>query len=108
MTYDGTTAILYINGASVATLATSFVQNTSQPLTIGSTPSAFYFNGSIPITRIYNRALSASEVLKNFNAQKARFLGTETFQINGLVLNYDAAKAKNGYLPQPNGCTDTS
>jgi hypothetical protein len=32
-----------------------------------------YFNGSIAQTTIYNRALSASEVLQNFNATRARF-----------------------------------
>jgi hypothetical protein len=32
-----------------------------------------YFNGEIPVFQIYNRALSADEVLQNFNAQKGRF-----------------------------------
>ena len=32
-----------------------------------------YFNGYIPIAQLYNRALSASEVLQNFNATKTRF-----------------------------------
>jgi hypothetical protein len=31
------------------------------------------FEGSIPIARVYNRALSASEITQNFNANKARF-----------------------------------
>jgi hypothetical protein len=31
------------------------------------------FNGSIASTQIYNRALSAAEVLQNYNAQKSRF-----------------------------------
>lgn len=31
------------------------------------------FPGKIAINRVYNRALSATEVLQNFNAQKARF-----------------------------------
>jgi len=31
------------------------------------------FYGKIPIGRVYNRALSASEVLQNYNAQKGRF-----------------------------------
>jgi len=32
-----------------------------------------YFNGRIPITKIYNRALTASEIKSNFNAIKGRF-----------------------------------
>ena len=31
------------------------------------------FKGRIPITKLYNRALSATEVLQNYNAQKSRF-----------------------------------
>ena len=33
----------------------------------------FYFNGRIPSFKIYNRALSASQVLQNYNALKSRF-----------------------------------
>jgi hypothetical protein len=32
-----------------------------------------YFKGLMPISRVYNRALTASEVLQNYNAQKSRF-----------------------------------
>ena len=32
-----------------------------------------YFNGRIPITKIYNRALTAKEIKANFNAIKGRF-----------------------------------
>jgi len=32
-----------------------------------------YFNGRISITRIYNKVLSDSEILQNYNAQKGRF-----------------------------------
>lgn len=31
------------------------------------------FMGSIPIIKIYNRALSSNEILRNFNAKKSRF-----------------------------------
>jgi hypothetical protein len=48
----------------------------SSPVSIGS---RFYnsifgaFNGNIVQVSMYNRVLSASEVLQNFNAQKALF-----------------------------------
>jgi hypothetical protein len=32
-----------------------------------------YFNGKIPVVQMYSRALSASEVLQNYNATKTRF-----------------------------------
>jgi hypothetical protein len=32
-----------------------------------------YFTGNISVIQIYNRALSASEILQNYNAQKSRF-----------------------------------
>ena len=47
--------------------------------------------GSIGEVKIYNRALSASEVLQNYNASKKRYVPEENIVRNGLVLNLDAA-----------------
>jgi hypothetical protein len=33
----------------------------------------YYYNGNISSVKVYNRALSASEVQQNYNAQKSRF-----------------------------------
>jgi hypothetical protein len=33
-----------------------------------------YIDGVLPIVRIYNRALSATEILNNYNAVKGRFV----------------------------------
>ena len=33
-----------------------------------------YIEGSIPLARLYNKALTAAEVLQNYNAQKNRFI----------------------------------
>ena len=35
--------------------------------------ATYYLNGSVPISRIYNRALSASEIKQNYNATKSRY-----------------------------------
>lgn len=35
--------------------------------------SAGHFNGKIPLVRMYNRALTATEITQNFNTQRARF-----------------------------------
>jgi hypothetical protein len=49
-------------------------------------------NGNIAKTSIYNRALSAAEILQNYNALVGRFGGTSTGSIvtDGMVLNLDA------------------
>ena len=75
-TYNGTTLALYQNGQQLATTSLSGVINTGGTLTINigrNTSAAAYFNGSMGIARIYNRGLSASEVLQNFDANKSRF-----------------------------------
>ncbi len=33
-----------------------------------------YINDILPVARIYNRALSATEILNNYNAVKGRFV----------------------------------
>jgi hypothetical protein len=40
---------------------------------IGQNGAGEYYNGRIANVRVYNRALSASEVLQNYNAQKGRY-----------------------------------
>ena len=60
--------ILYINGISRSTNTTS---NPNAPA--GSTLISSAFNGNISIARIYNRALTATEVLQNYNATKGRY-----------------------------------
>jgi hypothetical protein len=47
----------------------------SMDMLIGNNPNNiyYYFNGSINIAKIYNKGLTASEVLTNYNALKTRF-----------------------------------
>jgi hypothetical protein len=75
-TYDGVNVMVYVNSSgSTTTTSTSLITNTSTSLRLGSrgSGSGNFFNGEIYIARAYNRALSSSEVLQNFNAQKSRF-----------------------------------
>ncbi|CAK0748661.1 exported hypothetical protein [Gammaproteobacteria bacterium] len=63
--YDYTTGYiaLYINGNKYTDKQLSFcIWNTSQSLFIGKNESSQYFNGIIDDIRIYNRALSESEI----------------------------------------------
>lgn len=50
-------------------------QNASATLSLGSDPSASrrYWQGNIANALIYNRALTTTEVLQNYNATKSRF-----------------------------------
>jgi glucose/arabinose dehydrogenase len=63
-TYDGTNLRFYVNGLLVATKATGgAMPNTANPLHIGGNAVwGEYFSGLIDEVRIYNRALSASEI----------------------------------------------
>jgi hypothetical protein len=66
----------YINGVLDKTETKTVGScTTSYDLRIGGQFDApqYAFKGSISIASIYNRALSASEVLQNYNAQKGRF-----------------------------------
>lgn len=73
-TYDGTTLSLYRNGSLVGTPATTTgnITNTSKSLTIG-VRGGNYFGGRISNTKIYNRALTTTEIQQNFNALRGRF-----------------------------------
>lgn len=72
------TAKLYVNGVQVGSTQTitesvDFATTTST-VGIGAFESGGeYFNGRIPYTRLYARALTASEIQQNFNAIKGRY-----------------------------------
>ena len=78
-TYTSGSRILYINGVQVnsdgqgGALATN-----SSGMSIGayggnSGSNSYWYNGALSICRVYNRALSAAEVLQNFNATRGRY-----------------------------------
>ena len=72
-TWDGTTLTSYTNGIADGT-ATGFSFNISNLYTtIGNAVNAQYFTGRIAQTLVYNRALSAAEVLQNFNATRKTY-----------------------------------
>jgi hypothetical protein len=62
-TYDRTTIRLYVNGVQVATgLQTAAVSTSTGVLTVGANFYGEYFNGLIDEVRVYNRALTATEI----------------------------------------------
>ena len=65
----------FVNGSSIGTVNHSLasVLNTSANLYLGSYNNGEYaqwFDGKIGITRLYNAALTAEQVLQNYNANK--------------------------------------
>lgn len=76
-TYDGTTTRAYLNGVSVYSAAqTGTIPDATYVIgTYGSglQDGVHNFNGSIPIAKIYNRALTANEVRQNFASYAGRF-----------------------------------
>jgi chitodextrinase len=69
-TYDGTTATLYVDGTVAATDTFTAPSATNLPLYVGKYYGGGYiWNGSIDDVRLYNRALTATEVasIENFH-----------------------------------------
>jgi hypothetical protein len=69
LTYDGAILRLYVNGVQAASLAqTGGIETPSTPLRIGgNVPYGEYFQGLIDEVRVYNRALSATEIQTDMN-----------------------------------------
>ena len=71
---------MYINGVSVpfTIISNSLTSTTIQsgaPFQIGTgRENLNYFNGNIANAQIYNKELSSTEVLQNYNALKDRFI----------------------------------
>ena len=73
--YDGTNGYLYLNGVLITSAARSW--NTLLTIYDGAIGRQMnpqqYWNGNITDVRLYNRALSASEILAYYNATKSRY-----------------------------------
>jgi len=69
-TYNGSTVNVYVDGVSVASSSKSGVFTTFTPKIGGTSAGSENYTGFIDEVRIYNRALSASEVLGMYNDLK--------------------------------------
>jgi hypothetical protein len=92
-TWTGGTLSLYVNGVMVASgyTANSSAQTTTQPLTIASflDLSTYCTNMKLGSFLMYNKALSQTEILKNYNTQKGRY-GFDNIISSGLKLNLNS------------------
>ena len=77
-TYDGSTAKFYVNNILEDTdSGTSGNVNDFDGFILGrdiNLSAGRVFNGKMACYKVYNRALSASEVFQNYNALKNRFI----------------------------------
>jgi hypothetical protein len=114
ITYDGTTVTHYANAIENGTVGTTNIlvaSNNSLLFGKDIIRGNRFFNGIIDEVRIYNRALSPTEILNNYNGYISRY---------GLVLEYiyslGNANDQSGYgnngtpindpIFIPNACTD--
>jgi len=75
-TWQANTATIYINGIAETTQTNSSVTFPAANLFLGAYSNpivAYAMKGNIAQTSIYNRVLTSSEVLQNFNATRTRF-----------------------------------
>lgn len=125
-TYDGATIRQYVDGvASGGTLTYSGTPTSGGDLRMmrrwdSPVSSSNLVDGDLAIVRIYNRALAASEVLSNYNAQSTRFVSSE-FTNDFLSLDMNASNiisysggptwldvTDNGHVGSLNGVTFSS
>ena len=68
LSYDGATAVLYINGASECTLSITDTISGTKDLLIGNFLPDSFWKGYIDDVQIYNRVLTADEVAGIYNS----------------------------------------
>lgn len=78
VTYDGTIIIQYTNGSQIGSTtpnnpAPSIGTQTNFNYLMRRWDTTNFIDGRLAVVRIYNRALSASEITQNFNANRERF-----------------------------------
>lgn len=74
---SGGTSEIYKNGVLYTSRAISTIPNTSPAANgrfgYGHSNADNYFTGKMPVAQIYNRQLTAREILQNFNALRGRY-----------------------------------
>jgi hypothetical protein len=86
-TFDGVNHRLYVNGVLLTTSGSTTFNTTSATAQIGRQVNAIeYWNGNIANVKIYNRALSATEILQNYLTSQSKFTS-----IGGQLAKYDGS-----------------
>ena len=91
-TYDGATVKTYLDAVFKSSTNVIGTRANGTQICIGT--SAYDTNRratcGIPQVMIYNRALSDTEILQNYNATKGRYIVNENIVRDGLLLHFDA------------------
>ena len=69
----GTNIKIYLNGSIIANQSLSNMDTSVSEIGRFSSHNTHYLNGNMASYKIYNRELTAAEVLQNFTAQRSRF-----------------------------------
>ena len=108
-TYDGATIKTYLDAVFKSSTNVIGTRANGTQICIGT--SAFDTNRratcGVPQVMIYNRALSDTEILQNYNATKGRYIVNENIVRDGLVFHVDASKS-NSYAGVGNTIYDIS
>ena len=97
-TFDGTRVSGYVNGVLIGTSSyVGTVGSSTNTLEISRNADGFRVTGSIYLVQVYNRALSADEVLQNYESTRERF------GLRGIAIDPDAS-----LFLQTAGITDTT
>ena len=72
-THNGSTIKIYVNAIKGTDGSAGSATTNSRPFFIGAEHTGQHFRGNIGPVHVYNRVLSASEVLHNYNALRGRF-----------------------------------
>jgi hypothetical protein len=93
---------IYINGqlainGTLSSGAANLVTSGSKYLGLGywQGQTDRYLNGNLAIARVYNRALTASEIQQNYNAQSYRFGANSEYVSSGLMTYVDARDTRS-------------
>jgi hypothetical protein len=92
--FDGSSLKIYLNGELKNTSnigSTVTVYNNNRPIEIGSFNASYNTQCKVSSTRLYNRALSSSEINQNYYAT----LNGKMMTTNGLVLNLQAGNLRS-------------
>jgi hypothetical protein len=75
LSYNSSNVIIYVDGISRTTRSAYNASLTNTSIQIGraNIGTLYPFNGNVGASQIYNRALSAQEILQNYNATKGRY-----------------------------------